>query len=79
MDGLRGAGSYGALGNGNRVDGSVSILRRAGEAGRSEKSELGIEGGVDGDGDGDAGDASAGTSAPPRPIGNLGQHLDLRL
>ena len=73
MDGLRGAGAYGALSNANRADGSVSILRRAGEAAKPEKSELAVDGAPGGE-DGDAAAADA-----PRPIGNVGQHLDLRI
>jgi hypothetical protein len=80
MDGVSGPRGYAA---------SVSILRRASDTAKSENGgtisgearvaseqpEITVEGGADGS----AEDAAAAASGNQRPIGNVGQHLDLRL
>ena len=70
MEALGGARGYNAIGA-PATDGSVSILRRASDSAKPEEAKDAVAG-VDGD------DVAAETP-PARPVGNVGQHLDLRL
>ncbi len=90
MEGVGGARGYGAFTGPVTSDGSVSILRRAGDAAKSEAgavgdSPVGAAGRHEISADGehrappDPDGVSAEASALPRPVGNLGQHLDLRI
>ncbi len=79
MNGVGGAAAYGALTNTNRTEGSVSILRRASDSAKPERSETTPEITVAGTVAGSDEDAAGAASTASRPIGNLGQHLDLKL
>ena len=93
MNGVGGAGAYRALANPTRPEGSVSILRRASDTAKSDATGAVGEAPIDGSGAAAARpeaaddnaidiagtDAAAEAARATRPVGSVGQHLDLRL
>jgi hypothetical protein len=92
MNGVGGAGAYRALVNTPRPEGSAAILRRASDSAKSDAAGAVGDAEIDGSGGAAARPEAAGgavidiagtdaaeTAAPSRPVGNVGQHLDLRL
>ena len=72
MDGIGGAAGYSATGAASVSDSSASILRRAGAGAKAEADDDIVSAAT-----GETG--SEDSAGVPRPIGNVGQHLDLRL